>query len=227
MQCPFCKSEDIKIRVDIDDAGDVEETVCAEDACGYILKRERIIEQLDGTKVHRPQRVSAEEQPEGLVSKKGRGPMSVEEEIPSAADMARVAEQMREETIGRAARDLVRAFLKEVATPDIVLKGEHSFVIPEDDDVPAVVIEEVIKELRARGYKPARNPEPGVGTWIQIKWPTQVAKKRKKRKADSTPETEELVFKKKNEGDEEIKRKARLAKNHRKKALSARSELPK
>ncbi|MFQ5351741.1 MAG: hypothetical protein ACE5D3_01555 [Candidatus Binatia bacterium] len=231
-RCPGCNKEDFRVRVGIDDQGDVEETVCADDDCGYILKRERIVERPDGTKQRRPQRVAPDEQPEGLSPMKGRGPISLEEEIPSAEEMMRLAVQMREETVGKAARDIVRGALKEAAEPNVILKGNYEFLVSEEDGVPAVVLKEVVRNLRERGYKPTRRAEPGVGTWIQIKWPTTAKSKRKKSKAPVQPkDSQEISFKKKTSGPQVESPKAatqqRAAAKHRQKALKARSDLPK
>ena len=160
----------------------------------------------------------------------------MEDEIPSAEEMAQLAFRMREETIGKAARDIVRDALKKVAEPDVILKGTYEFVIAETEDVPAAVLKEVLKELRERGYKPKRRPEPGVGTWIQISWPIAVTKKRKPKerpKAAASPEQgpQEINFKKKSTGaqtpDRETILKQKQAAKHRKKALQERSDLPK
>jgi len=193
-KCPSCGKGKFKVQMEIGDKGDVEETVCV---CGYILKREVIVERPDGTKQRRPLRVSQDEQPEIVT------PTVVQKEtefsIPSASEMTLRAVKAKKDTIGKQARILITQALKEAAKPDNVVKGCYSFLVKEDIDYPTTIIKEIVKELRERGYKPTRQAEPGVGTWIQIKWATSMKKKKTTVPAPTKPDApdQRLSFKKK------------------------------
>lgn len=226
MKCPQCQSEKIRTVSDIDENGDVERIVCANEECGFILKEETIVERPDGTQHRRPRRVRPEDQPAKI-----HGPLQLEDEIPSAEDMMLQAIKVREETVGKASRDLVRNILKECAAPEVILKGEYSHCVEEDADISGEVLSLAIKELRDRGYKPSKEPEPGKGTWIHIKWPTKKKKSRRKKRSESTspsePQVQVKVKKKQTSHDEETRQKQTAAAKHRRQAMKERSDLPK
>lgn len=101
-----------------------------------------------------------------------------EEGMPTAAQMTALAQAEREKTIGNVAKELVKEML--AACSENVLKGKHSHLIENPEELPPEVLKEVITKLRALGYTVKKRPEPGKGLWVDIKWPTKTKKPRKK-----------------------------------------------
>lgn len=233
MKCPACGSEKIKTVSEMDDAGDIQKVICAEDDCGYIHSSEILVERADGSKMRKPQRIKPEDQPVSFdfAAKGGGGMQSPEEHIMSAEEMLELAIRTREETVGKAAREIVRDIL--AACAEKVLEGEHEYLITEDDAPPGEVFSLALKELRAKGYRVKKTPEPGKGTWIQVKWPTNRRGRKKKKPQKEVQTDEQLTFKEKKtpkakgtSADPEMTAKQKAAAAHRKKAMKARSKSP-
>lgn len=227
MKCPACGSTEVKSIQEVDDAGDIEKVICAGEECGYIHSSEIIVERADGSKMKRPQRVKPEDQPVSFdFPAKGEAAAPPEERIMSAQEMMELAIRTREETIGKAAKDIVRDIL--AACAENVLEGKHDYLIGED--VPGGVFSLVLKELRAKGYTVKKTAEPGKGTWTHVKWPTSRRGKKsakKKKTPDVAPE-EEVTFKEKKgtSADPQAAQKQKQRAAQRKRALKARSKSP-
>jgi hypothetical protein len=219
-----CKHEETRIIIEADGPDDIEKTVCANDECGYVLKEEIVVERPDGTTQRRPRHVRLEDQPEQFQFFKNGKAVSPEEKILSARDMALLAVQTREETVGKKARELVKTILDECI--EKVLVGEHRHQIKPEDEIPGEILTLALKELRAQGYKVKKTPEPGAGVWVEVKWPTTVRKSRKTKQ----PAAGEISFPKEKkplgEPDRDAQQKQQAAAKHRQKALKARSDSP-
>ena len=224
-----CKHIDIKTNVIVGDEGDVEQTICASKTCNYILREEQLVERADGTTMRRARRVEAGSQPEEFEFKDKEGNLvPPEERLPSAQEMLALAIKTREDTIGKQARLLAKTILDECA--EHVLEGEYTHCIKEDE-VPGDIVTLAVKELKGQGYRVKRTPEPGVGTWVHVKWPTKVRKKKKgvepeieigrgKGSPQRRPERRSAAT------DLEIQSKQSAAAAHRQTALKARSKPP-
>lgn len=250
MKCTLCKGTETKIVSYIDEQNDVERTVCANEDCEWIIREEVIVPRPDGTQNRLPRRVAPDQQPVKAVG--GAAPATTDNRILSAQEMMEKAIKMREETIGKQIKDLLLSALEGCAEPDNLLAGKYKFLV-EEGTVQGIVLAGAVKELRGLGYTVTKSPKPGEGTWIEVKWPTKRAKKRKDKKK-TTPgrekppvTTEEISFpnekdkpkrgrkkksatskekQKKTPPSESTKRQAAAAK-HRQEALKARSDLPK
>lgn len=227
MKCPKCRGDKIKVSMTMDDSGDVEETVCADDECGWIIQRDQIVEQLDGEKIKRRRRVKPSEQPETALP-----PLEVEAPILTAAEMMQLAIHTRDKTLGKQSRDIVRNILNFCATPAVLLRGKYVYTFDEEnkEEVPAEVIALVIKELRVRGYKPKKIPVPGKGTQVEVSWPTKKKTVRKKKRRETASAQKEPTAPKKKpttsaRSEEDIAKQA-ARKRKREKALQGRSKLP-
>ena len=218
MQCTQCKSKEFKTSTVIADEGDVERTVCAQEACQFIMREVLIVEKEDGTKQHRPRRVKPEDQPEGFGS--DGAPVPEADPLLSAEAMMLLAIRTQEETVGKLSRDIAKSILDECAQN--VLKGEHTYLIEEKNSTPGAVISQVVQELKDRGYKIKKSATPGKGTEINVKWATKkTPNKRKSRKAALDAPAIQVVGKKELTPKQQ-KQAAERAK--RKAALRARSE---
>jgi hypothetical protein len=226
-----CKHEETKINTIIDDAGDVEQTVCANKECGFIIKEEVLVTRPDGTEHRRPRRVDSGKQPEGFQFA-GRGGRleSPEEKIMSAQEMLALAVKTREETVGKQARELAKQII--TACAENVLAGEHRYQVEAESNTPGEIISLAVKELKTQGYRVKKEPVPGEGVWITIKWPTQTRKKRKEKGKKLTAEEtlefgpQEKTKKRKppSKRDLEVRQRQRQAAKRREEAMKARSD---
>lgn len=209
MNCQQCNGKDFKTATEVGDAGDIERTVCANDACMFIMKEVLLVERGDGTKQRRPRAVKVEDQPDSYQSKG-----LVVDDLPSVEQMTRMAIESREETVNKRAREIAKIILEECAGNS--LKGEHTHLIEEENSPPGEVIKQAVKELTDRGYKVKKVPVPGEGIEVHVKWPTKKSSRKTKRDAQAAPQVEvvatkaELTPKQKKQADERAKRKAAL-----------------
>jgi len=223
MPCPQCQTVEVKISNEIGDAGDIERTICANEDCATILKEEVIVDRGDGTKLRRPRPIKMEDQPDNFQFANRGGTLSPPDELLSAEQMLQLAINTREETVGKDAREIAKTILNECA--EVVLEGEHTYLIEEKDSPSGEVIKLAIKELTDRSYKVKKTPIPGKGVEVQIKWPTKQKPRRKKKShtedAVLAPQAkdEKLVNKGQDKGQIQRQRAAALA---RKKALKER-----
>jgi hypothetical protein len=220
MICPQCKSKEFKTGTVLDDAGDVQRTVCANESCQYIIGEKVIEKAADGTERMRPRSVSLEDQPEGLAF--GGGADYEDDGMLTAEAMMLLAVQTKEETVGKAAKEIAKTILVECAK--VVLDGEYTYLIEEDDTPPGAVIKQVVQELKDRKYKVKQTPVPGKGMEIKVQWPTKKPQKTSKRRAAEAAhpvgivEKSDLTPKQRKQEAEKAKRKA---------AYRARSKSPK
>lgn len=185
MPCPQCQTVEVKTSNEIGDAGDIERTICANEDCGAILKEEVIVDRGDGTKLRRPRPVKMEDQPESFQFANRNGTLAVPDDLLNADQMLQLAINTREETVGKDAREIAKSIL--MACAEVVLEGEHTYLIEEKDSPSGEVIKLAIKELTNRSYKVKQTPVPGKGVEVHIKWPTKQKPKRKKKK-NHTPD---------------------------------------
>lgn len=214
MICPQCKSKEFKTSTVLDDVGDVERKVCANEACMYIISEAVVEDAADGTKRKRPRSVKAEDQPEAFAFKGGASAVA-DDGMPTAEAMMLLAIQTQEETVGKAARELAKQILDECAKN--VLEGEHTHLIEEDNTPPGSVVKQAVQELKDRGYKVKKTPTPGKGTEIKVQWPTKKTHKtpKKKKAAETAPqvavvEASTLTPKQQKQEAEKAKRKLAL-----------------
>lgn len=227
-----CKHLDVRINTIISDGGDIEQTICANEDCKYILKEEQMVERADGTSLKRARPVKPESQPEGFEFK-DKNLVPPEERLLSAQEMLALAIETRENTIGKQARELAKVILEECAKH--VLLGEYTHCITEGT-VSGEIVTLTYKELKAQGYRVKKTPEPGVGTQLNIKWPIKLRKKKGKKQdpeikigtgtGSPQPRSTKRVAKKAPKADIEIRKKQNARAKHREEALAARSKLP-
>ena len=220
MSCPQCQTIEVKTSNEIGDSGDIVRTICANEDCGVILKEELIIDRGDGTKMRRPRPIKKEDQPESFQASNRDG-TPFDDGLLSAEQMLQLAINTREETVGKEAREIAKIILMGCA--EVVLKGEHTYIIEEENSPSGEVIKLVIRELTDRGYKVKKTPVPGEGIEVNIKWPTKQKQKRKRIKEGVAVaplvEGAELNNKGRNKGQIQRQRQAALS---RKKALKER-----
>jgi hypothetical protein len=210
MICPQCKSKEFKTVTELDDAGDVERRVCANESCGYIISEELVIEAVDGTKMRRPRAVKQEDQPDSF-NFGGTETEEPKDRLMSADEMMHLALKTQEETVGKAAREIARNILEKCA--ENVLEGEYTYLIEENDSPPGAVIAQAVKELKDRSYKVKQTPVPGKGVEVHVKWPTKKKASRRKKAAEVAPSqvgVMELTPKQKRQQEEKAKRKEAL-----------------
>ena len=219
MKCPSCGSNEIKTIHEVDDVGDIEKITCANEECGYILSSSVVVERADGSKMKRPRSVPSSEQPKPSFQ------LEEEDDILSAQEMMELAIRTREQTIGKAAKEIVSDVVECCAKH--VLDGNYDYLIGEEKEVSGEIISMAVKDLKDRGYRVRKTAEPGKGTWLNVKWSTTRKGRKPKKKPNSAapPQEENLQFKEKKEPTTAQKQRAAAA--HRKKALSSRSKLPK
>ena len=226
IQCPACKGTETRKTSVVDDVGTVEQLVCANKECGYVLREEQVIEREDGTEVRRPRSVKPESQPEGFSF--GPDNKKPEEPILTAEQMMALAIETREKTIGEASRALAKDIVEACA--EHVLEGEHDYLISDDDMPPGEVLQAAVQELKDRGYTVRKSAEPGKGTWVKVKWPTKRKKRRKTSKSKQEEPQVSVVAKKapsKKQAmgeDPEVKKRQKSAAKRRKQILEGKSD---
>ncbi len=228
-----CSHKDIKTNVIIGDEGDIEQTICAAEDCAFVLKEERIVKRADGTTLKRAQPVKPESQPDSFEFKGKDGKLALpEERLPSAQEMMALAIKTREETTGKRGRELAKTILEGCAKD--VLAGEYTYCVVEGE-VTGEIVTLAFRELKGQGYRVKKTPEPGVGTWINVKWPTKLRKKRKEPDPEikigtgtgsPQPQPTRKPRKMVPQADMETRRKQNAAAKHRKKTLGDRSKSP-
>lgn len=216
-----CKHEETKVVGSIGDKGDVRQTVCTAEDCQFIVKEEILVKRDDGGEFWRTRGVKVEDQPEifEFAGKDGKKAVP-REKIFSAREMALLAVRVREETVGKESRLLVKKVLDKCV--EHVLDGEYNYIVTPEDNVPGEILTLTIKELKAQGYRVKKIPEPGKGVWIEVKWSIRTPQKKKKTKGKNS----EIRIGRRGTTDTTSARQQAAATAHRKAALKVRSKLP-
>lgn len=159
-----------------------EDVVQHTDAKGNVIREEIIICDDEGNEIRRrprsippPPATETSGPASGVVEKSPKEKAVLPTESMTAMQMAELAIRTRESTVGKKASELLANILGECVKH--VLDGEHEYVV--NEEVSGEIITQVIKELKSRGYKVSRRPEPGQGTYIEVKWPTKMKKSSK------------------------------------------------
>lgn len=197
----------------IGDDGDIKRIVCANESCGYIISEHVIKERADGTKHEVPRSLKLEDQPESAQQD------SSSDDLPTAAEMLLLAMQTQENTVGKAAKEIAKDILKMCA--ENVLKGEHTYLIKEEDSHTSGVITQAVRELKDRGYKVKKTPLPGKGTEVYVKWPTKKTQSKKKVVVEAARRVEPVDLPLPPPSEKQRRQQAELAK--RREALKTRS----
>lgn len=141
---------------------------------GKVIKEEYIYYDDKGEEVRRrpksirPEKIEVNPNDAGTIGAVGKdAPKPL-----TALEMAELAIKTRANTIGKKVEELLGKILAECVKH--VLDGEYEYKV--DESVSGDILIQTLKELKSRGYKAKRWPEPGQGTYIEVKWPTKTKK---------------------------------------------------